>query len=67
MKPGNLRKRGAKSGGERKMRIRYTHTSNPSVCAFCFFGELVTRHEIVLMNERIRTTKWKKDCLLLNV
>ena len=25
MKPGNLRKQGAKSGGKRKMRIRYTH------------------------------------------
>ncbi len=28
MKPGNLRKRGAKSGGERQMRIRLKHTSN---------------------------------------
>ena len=34
MKPGNLRKRGAKSGGERQMRIRLKHTSGPPMCAF---------------------------------
>ncbi len=35
MKPGNLFIQGAKSGGIRKMRIRYTHIES-SVCGFCF-------------------------------
>ena len=36
MKPGNLRKCGAKSGGRRKMRIRYTHIGSYGV-RFLFF------------------------------
>ena len=34
MKPGNLLIQGAKSGGERQMRIRYTTHIESSVCAF---------------------------------
>ncbi len=33
MKPSNLFSQGAKSGGKRKMRIRYTHIES-SVCGF---------------------------------
>ncbi len=33
MKPGNLFFQGAKSGGKREMRIRYTHIGS-SVCGF---------------------------------
>ena len=37
MKPGNLLIQGAKSGGERQMRIRLTHTSNRRcVLFYCF-------------------------------
>ena len=35
MKPGNLLSQGAKSGGRRKMRIRFTHIES-SVCGFLF-------------------------------
>ncbi len=38
MKPGNLRKRGAKSGGKRKMRIRYIRTSNLRCAVFVDIG-----------------------------
>ena len=34
MKPGNLLIQGAKSGGERQMRIRYKTHIESSVCAF---------------------------------
>ena len=37
MKPGNLRKRGAKSGGKREMRIRYTHIESVGVRFFVVF------------------------------
>ncbi len=56
MKPGNLLSQGAKSGGKRKMRIRYTRTSSPSVCGFLCLEVLKGKKE-----------SWKKDCLLLNV
>ena len=36
MKPGNLCKQGAKSGGRRKMRIRYTHIESVGVRFFDF-------------------------------
>ena len=36
MKPGNLRKCGAKSGGKRQMRIRLIHTSGPPFVCFLF-------------------------------
>ena len=51
MKPGNLRKCGAKSGGKREMRIRYTHIESVGVRFF-----------IVEKGKR----QWKKDYLLPN-
>ena len=38
MKPGNLLIQGAKSGGKREMRIRYTHIESVGV-RFFFFGQ----------------------------
>ena len=40
MKPGNLRKCGAKSGGKREMRIRYTHIESVGVRFFVGYGNL---------------------------
>ena len=41
MKPGNLLIQGAKSGGKRKMRIRYSaHVECLDVCDFLCFGRL---------------------------
>ena len=40
MKPGNLLNQGAKSGGKREMRIRYTHTSNLRCVHFLMFLEV---------------------------
>ena len=37
MKPGNLLIQGAKSGGKREMRIRYTHIESVGVRFFCSF------------------------------
>ena len=51
MKPGNLLIQGAKSGGKRKMRIRYTHIESVGVRFF-----------IVEKGKR----QWKKDYLHLN-
>ena len=53
MKPGNLFIQGAKSGGKREMRIRYTRTSNP-MCGF------------LCLNEK-GNARWRKDYLLPNV
>ena len=39
MKPGNLCKQGAKSGGRRKMRIRYTHIGSVGVRFFILLCE----------------------------
>ena len=40
MKPGNLIIQGAKSGGRRKMRIRFlTHIESVDVC-FCIYFEI---------------------------
>ena len=41
MKPGNLLIQGAKSGGKREMRIRYTHIESVDV-RFLFFAPLKT-------------------------
>ena len=35
MKPGNLNFQGAKSGGKRKMRIRYTHIESRCAVFLC--------------------------------
>ncbi len=43
MKPGNLRKRGAKSGGKRKMRIRYFRTSDLRCAVFYCYRALKTQ------------------------
>ena len=41
MKPGNLLNQGAKSGGKREMRIRYTHIESVGVRFFVvFFGSI---------------------------
>ena len=55
MKPGNLLSQGAKSGGKRKMRIRYSTRRMPRCVRFYF-----------VMCEK-GYVKWKKDCLLPNV
>ena len=51
MKPGNLLIQGAKSGGKREMRIRYTHIESVGVRFF--------------IAEKGQSL-WKKDFLLLN-
>ena len=56
MKPGNLLSQGAKSGGKREMRIRYTHIESVGVRFFIDYDE-----------ERKESRLWKKDCLPLNV
>ena len=55
MKPGNLFIQGAKSGGKRKMRIRYSTRRILDVCIFSFW-----------MCEKGKRT-WKKDYLPPNV
>lgn len=61
MKPGNLLIQGAKSGGKRKMRIRYSaHVECLDVCDFfmdCLCDEKTERKQ----------KTWKKDYLPLNV
>jgi len=42
MKPGNLRKCGAKSGGKREMRIRYTHIESVGV-RFLFYSVIANQ------------------------
>ena len=51
MKPGNLRTQGAKSGGRRKMRIRYTHIESFGVRFFILYR--------ILKGQK----QWKKDSL----
>ena len=58
MKPGNLFIQGAKSGGKRKMRIRYGTRRIFGVCSF-FVNSACVRER----NQKL----WKKDCLPLNV
>ena len=53
MKPGNLYFQGAKSGGRRKMRIRYTHIESVGVRFF-------------ILQKRKGQRIWKKDYLLPN-
>ena len=65
MKPGNLLVWcGAKSGGKREMRIRYTHIGSYGVRFFVGMRILALPNPIQLEIER--NTIWKKDCLLLN-
>ena len=66
MKPSNLQVMcGAKSGGKRKMRIRYTHIESYGVRFF--MGSFFRMHLCYeFIREKERTQLWKKDYLLLN-
>ena len=43
MKPGNLLIQGAKSGGKREMRIRYTHIESVDVRFFIIFIDFLVK------------------------
>ena len=57
MKPGNLRKQGAKSGGNTKDEGSMVHVSDPGACFFIVY--------VCPTDKRMEKT-WKKDYLLLN-
>ncbi len=65
MKPGNLFLQGAKSGGRRKMRIRYSSTHiGSSVCGFLFYRDIVPEGRLLavfkkgkIMEKRLFTSE----------
>ena len=66
MKPGNLLIQGAKSGGKREMRIRYTHIESVGV-RFLFCSGVFCQCANVREMIRKDTVTWKKDFLLPSV